>query len=254
MTRTAGTIQDGELWLRCPFCGDSDLHPGKAHLSLNLATNLYHCHRCGKGGKLSKKEREDWGIEPTFLVPSLPHHNAPALLDILPGPGSTRPSLLPRYHLSVAEGLVDVFQMTTLRGQLRGYHLRPTWERRSFRSQGQTGFGVPTNLKVPIRLVEGPYDVLTLQDVCTFGFPKTYHLKALKSIRIILCPDGDVWQDPEKTRTYFSPFLEMETLLSILAIEYIPGGRDPDEVPVHQRIRYEVPPRQLRAVLRRIRS
>jgi len=103
-------------------------------------------------------------------------------------------------------------------------------------------------------LVEGPYDVTTHNDVCTFGFPKAYHLKALHSARLILCPDGDIWQDVEKFRAYFNPFLEREAALSILAIEYIPDGRDPDEVPVSSRLRYEVPPRKLRATLRRICS
>ena len=56
MTQKAGTYVDGELWLRCPYCGDSDRNRWKAHFSIN-GEGLYHCLRCKASGKLPTRER-----------------------------------------------------------------------------------------------------------------------------------------------------------------------------------------------------
>src|SRR6185369_6862850 len=49
----AGTVTSNNLALRCPFCGDSETSPNRAHFSVNLTSGLFHCFRCQASGKLT---------------------------------------------------------------------------------------------------------------------------------------------------------------------------------------------------------
>lgn len=39
-----------EVIFRCPFCGDSEKHPEKGHLSINGVSGQFRCHRCLEEG------------------------------------------------------------------------------------------------------------------------------------------------------------------------------------------------------------
>jgi hypothetical protein len=42
------------IFIRCPYCGDSQKHPDKMHLNIALDKGLFYCFRCSTGGRLSR--------------------------------------------------------------------------------------------------------------------------------------------------------------------------------------------------------
>jgi hypothetical protein len=90
----------------------------------------------------------------------------------------------------------------------------------------------------PIRLVEGPYDVISDRDVAVFGFLSRRDLEMLQGHCVILCPDGDVWQD-QALATKISRLLEWAfnspKAPHVVGLEYLKEGKDPDEVPIADR-------------------
>ncbi len=244
-----GVLKDNEYWMRCPFCGDSQKSHDKVHFSFSVITGLFHCYRCQVSGKFSRKQREtllSGDIAHVFessdtaeLDQRDPANDLSILLSfLLPGPGSSRFSALRRYHVATDQGPVDAFEVRDQMGNLLGIHLRPSWIK-SFRTIGHRGLGYPgTRNLLPepfVRLVEGPYDVVTPNDVCTFGFPNVRQLKLIKSYPVILCPDGDVWTLRERFNTYFKGFDYRIPICTTLAIEVLSGDKDPDEVAVVDR-------------------
>lgn len=255
MPNNHGDFDGEELWLRCPVCGDSDNHPDRAHYSVNIFTRQYYCFRCSGSGKVPYDEIG-------YLVSGLDLKsgtsksyrglNSRASVDvsivseiaanIKPGPAVSRYSALERYtSVSKTERGqdADVFPVYSLMGEglVIGYHFRyKTGSSIGSKALtfGKRFLGIPKELKLkselPIRIVEGPYDVLDpYQDICTFGFPNASQVNQLKGKRLILCPDGDVWEDWRKLRQFMKLFTRSGFLIDF--IERIPDGGDPDEVP-----------------------
>lgn len=239
----AGTYHDGELWLRCPFCGDSETHRNKAHFSVNNS-GVFHCFRCNKSGRLPMKEllrlynqysvmdvalKEDYDLNPMKF--------REVFEMLLPGPASSRYSALDRYKL----GAKDVFLSRRPDGELIGLALV---ERKNRRVIGHRAFGfvqemIHSSPEDPIRLVEGPYDVIGKRDVCVFGSISVKHLRKLKGQVVILCPDGDIWHDDAK-RFSFLRCLKPQYYggfgASVAGVEVLPNHRDPAEVPYAERM------------------
>jgi hypothetical protein len=130
----------------------------------------------------------------------------------------------------------DAFSMRDIRdaGQV-GLHLRRPNSSFNF---GERGFGwvgerAPTSSpQRPLRIVEGPYDVLEVNDVCVFGSITDQTLLDLRTHFLILTPDGDVWLDKKKRFKFLKLLVDPRILISdaIMGIEYLPDGLDPDEV------------------------
>lgn len=240
------TDKDGETWYRCPFCGDSP-NSQKMHFSVN-PQGLYHCFRCGVGGRLTSKEylalvstgsnTGTQGNEP--LRANTGSYTVDDTLDeLLPGAATRRFSSLDRYHL---EPNWDAFLSRNTQGSTVGLVLIsvPTpGEKRVRKVLGQRCLGWRGDVLLsspaqPLRVVEGPYDCLDDRHVCLFGLPDPHNLRFLLGHYVILCPDGDVWGDAGMLRNlvnliwpkYHRPGPE------ILGVEKLPDGLDPDQVPV----------------------
>lgn len=257
---------DGELWIRCVFCGDSTTHPNRCHFSVNLRTGLYYCYRCHSKGKLTVVQllslitqmgiqqvfgEEDQGIVKSSSEQPVLEEELP---ELIPGAAISRYSRLERFHLrrwpqGKGRGgpgiLYDAFQIRDpLDDSVTGIYLRRASSKKESRIIGGSGFGwvgdsFPLSFQhLPLRLVEGPYDVIYYCDVCTFGMV-TQGLRDLRGHSIVLCPDGDVWQEP----SLFIPFMkQLDQLLwstkmmpYLVGIEVLPDGKDPDEVPAGER-------------------
>lgn len=240
-----------EYWLRCFFCGDSTRDKSKAHFSINLTTGLYHCHRCGEGGRYSPYHiARLTGVVLTTLGP--PDQTMPkkevdismAAEMLLDGPGSTRHSALARYHITTrTHDLVDAFMSRSPAGIVRGVHLRrPGWSR----NVGERRLGFPGNSlwwspSTPRRIVEGPYDVLADNDICTFGMPTVRQLSQLSAHSLIFCPDGDVWPNEALLGRYLATITHWP--LKVVGFEILEKDQDPDDVPVRKRwlVRVDTP-------------
>lgn len=239
MTARVGTFTSGELWLRCWFCGDSTKNPNKAHLSVN-GEGLYHCMRCGVGGRLSKGEfialishyGKDWGV--VEITEKQKRNWREVYKDLIPGPASTRVTKLRRHHLLTSRGFYDVFFSRRRTGKVIGLvvvNIATHYKK----MMGKRGFGfVGEEIPSKIRLVEGPYDVQYPKDVCTFGIPSSIQLAKLKGKTAILCPDGDIWEDiallSQLKRT-----MRRARFLLLAGVEKLPSDKDPDEVPKEER-------------------
>lgn len=249
MTGKDGELAGGAiLWVRCTVCGDSRTHPEKAHRRVDLLTGESHCFRCGDSQIITREQLDpilrgevlraigapraaagSRGVSKEELLVSLPKL-------LIPGPASPRKSLLTRAHLSLEGfGLVEVFEMRKLSREVVGYGLRAVREK-VFSTIGRRGLGFSDSLNPgeSIRLVEGPYDVVTHQDVCTFGFPSRFQLSMLAPAQLIFCPDGDVWEDQEKKEAYLRQVRKYRG--PIVGFEVLPPGKDPDEVPIKERL------------------
>jgi len=231
VTGRAGFIREDELWVRCPFCGDSQNDPDKAHFSIN-ADGLYYCLKCHTGGRLGHKEF--LAVAPLFGREQIEVTEATPLPDLIPGSGNLRPSRLHRFHLSSGE---DAFQMRDQLGNVIG--IASVGDHR--RIYGKRGLGyrnyLVSSVSHPLIIVEGPYDVLYDDEVCMFGLPSPASLQMLKGQFIILCPDGDLWIEPAKTKILVSivrRIIKMKDPI-LLGVQVIPGGLDPDEHPRSQR-------------------
>ena len=242
---------NSELWLRCIFCGDSRYHLQKTHLSINLRTGLYHCYRCQAGGKLKPSQLFTLlmkvGIQ--HLFGEVEENNwsnyQPEIPPLKEGAAWTRPSVLERFHYRDRERqLWDAFEIRDpIDEQVCGVYLRSTREKKS-RICGGGGFGwvgetLPlSNPQQPLRIVEGPYDVLDSQTICTFGLV-TAGLKDLRGQFIVLTPDGDVWQEADLFKQFLRKVYQLIRRSPrgpyLLGIEVIPDGLDPDECPPTKR-------------------
>lgn len=229
--------RSNKLYMRCPHCGDSaDEEHG--HLIVYIKTGYFTCLRCQVEGQLNfadqlglySQYQRSSRKRPGFISADSPSH--PQVVPEL-GPAEwQRPSLVTR-RFNI-EGQYDVFETRDLfHGKVWGYHVRDSQLKQS-RNLGSRAFGfhgeVP-KLGSLIRLVEGPYDVVYPNDVCTYGLlPSEQQLRQLRYFRVILCPDGDVWTStPKQLRTYLSRFRG----LFIEHVERLSG--DPDEIPISQR-------------------
>lgn len=227
-----------EQLLRCHICGDSRKNEAKGHLSLNLVSGLYYCYRCGSGGVYSSTDifellmAEDGGMP---LEDKSPPKKVPLLVPTIV---SRRYSnISPRY--SAVFPSADVFPSRDVDGNILGWHGRfvgasrlkaYTWGKRMF---GYSGASLlPASL---LRVVEGPYDVLSDEDVCVYGTPTKAHAEALRGLELVLCPDSDVWEEDVKLYRWLIPFEEC----LVKCVERLPYG-DPEDVPEEgrQRVNY----------------
>lgn len=249
--KPSGTVDRGELWVACENC-DEDARPGKkVHKGVRLSDGVYHCFKCGDSGRYSLTEFLNLyseyieGDEVSFTRDVAPPKNEVYPSHLVSLAGSSRPSALPRYQWVDSDVNVwDAF-MRYLPGvsDPTGVHLRRKGQKpRSF----GTGYSWPTaplltsSQEEPLRLVEGPYDVVGSNDLCVYGTFGVGVMKSLLSHFIVLCPDGDIWQKSQ-LRYHFSrtvawllaPGRKLKPYL--LGMEYLSGGRDPDEVPIDER-------------------
>ena len=245
MTGIVGQLAGREIWLRCPFCGDSQNDPMKAHFSVNMVKFVYYCFRCNASGILTAKQAFQLTSQLTGegyidLTDTEDDQEWPTLT---PGAGLSRFSAIDRYHYTDHNThLWDAFQMRNPKDNvISGIHMRSGKHRLSFGDKG-LGWAGPGCLisspEKPIRIVEGPYDVLTYQEACVFGLISAKVLDDLAGHFIILCPDGDVWKDEKLLGVTLRTIerLVSNTKLYLLGIEYIPDGLDPDQVPPNDRL------------------
>lgn len=245
MART-GTREGEELWVRCPFCGDSERHPNKAHFSVNLRRGVYHCLRCKASGKLTPKQLLNLGVyddELYLSVTTADHEEDVEFPVLVPGPASHRITRLARNRLLDSEGDWDAFPMydPVVLDQI-GLHLR-----RGQRSQtiGDVGYSWPnapealvSSAENPLRFVEGIWDVMYDQDIVVFGIIHKKILSDFYGHYVILCPDGDVWEKPDLFKAFHKTLkwgMTNRRSAFITGVEFLPHGKDPDEVPVEDR-------------------
>jgi len=242
VTGRIGQIEGQELWLRCPFCGDSDNDPTKCHLSINLSKWLYHCYRCGAGGRLSTKEMLDIletasvHLNFDFIDILEDQEGGEQLPDLIPGAGSNRPSLLSRFHIKREGSSWDGFRMRDISsGDLIGVHTRVQGLKANIGSAGVDWVG--NSLPVsgpsdPLILVEGPYDVVDPRCVSVFGIISVGKIALFKGHFVSLCPDGDVWQKRDLLRNFVATLDRIEHSPRspvVMGVYYLPDGLDPDE-------------------------
>lgn len=250
--KTAGTIENNELWLRCPFCGDSKSSPEKSHFAINLRKYVYHCYRCNEGGKLTAKQLLSIlsSVGETFwAISSVPfterdRQDEAAWPELIPGPGNRRKSELARYHvIDEKDRTWDAFIIREPRDNtVCGLHLRWKNHRLGFGDRGYSwpgDEGLISSPRSPIRIVEGPYDVVTQFDASGMGVISRGSLRPLKGHFVILCPDGDIWTQNDLLfaflKTMRAVLLDTNHYPYVVGLEYLPAARDPDEVPVEQR-------------------
>lgn len=244
MTGRPGVLKEDELWFRCPHCGDSKRHINKAHFSVNVKSGLFSCLRCGIAGKLSTREF----MEMLSMIgsASIEEEQSDTLPVLQPGAGSPRPSKLDRGHLDLlSKGEIthfDGFEMKDPRTEdVIGIHLRhPTFSRNiGEKGYGWVGDSFPESTpSEPLRLVEGPYDVLEERDLCTFGLLRRQLLYTLQWSYLILCPDGDVWEEHSLLYPLLGILYESlhgHRVATVIGVEIIPDRKDPDEVPPEMR-------------------
>lgn len=240
MTKEAGTLVGMEFWMRCPYCGDSSKNRVKAHFSVNLSTGAYHCHRCKASGGYSKKEIFEVTGQSYLMMPqrvdktTIEEEDLDELAELaVRGPGIPRASRLSRWHFTSSSGRVfDLFWCRHPNGKVVGAYFRSSERKWSYvaghRMLGFVGPKMISNQNY-LRIVEGPYDVMYPEDVCTFGFPSKNQIQALAGFPLVLCPDGDVWEDPKLLYRYLLRFFKYQHIL-VLGAELIADGLDPDEV------------------------
>lgn len=231
---------------RCPYCGDSQKNASKTHMVIYLNSGNFHCYRCNTHGYLTLTELLSLTLN--NVIP-LAHGKRELVLGELPkdltliqgmGPLNRYSAVQARYalHRDTLKGPIEIFESRDRKGAVTGYQLRASWDK-ICRSMGILTLGYsPANLLNVdyIRLVEGPYDVLDVNDACCWGMPRLTNLEQLKYIPLVLCPDGDIWTEKKKALRWFKPFLTSGQYL-IEYVEVLPFDKDPDEVPINERTR-----------------
>lgn len=245
MSGTHGQIKGSELWLRCPHCGDSQSNPNKAHYSINLRTGLSYCYRCNEGRRLSGIQvltlLDDYDLDPDSIdsfAQDLEELEPMELPVLEPGPASSRFSALTRGHLKTQAGKWDAFEMRATDGEVLGIHMRRPHEMMNLGDSGigYVGEQLPhSTQESPLRVVEGPYDVLESMDVCMFGGLSPKKLKKLSCHFVLLCPDGDVWNKPTLRYGVIRAIEQLSGEIYFTGVEVIPDDLDPDECPVEER-------------------
>lgn len=244
MTGRIDSIDQGELWIRCPYCGDSSSDPEKCHFSINLEKWLYHCHRCNAGGKLSTREMVNLITSRHLDIsifsgpPRRIDQSEQTLPELIPGAGSPRKSLLERYHLTLNEHVWDSFYLYEPKDSSEGpvgVHIRNGSRKFTIGKRGWAwpGQALLSSTDDPLLLVEGPYDVISSRMVSKFGLITYKSLKDLVGHVVILVPDGDTW-DPRLRLAKQTVELLRDSLYSrpdypvILGLYKLPENLDPD--------------------------
>lgn len=239
MTGRVG-IDGQRLWIRCPECGDSQNDPNKAHCNIDLRRFIYHCYRCGAGGKLSGKEIlklvDEWDLDLETIIDESDQTRSSIddFPPLLPGAGSSRKSALDRYHLNYGEKNYDAFYLREPRDNVVcGIHLRSGKMKISLGDLGYAwpgGDPITSSQEDPIYLVEGPYDVLTNRFVGVMGLLSSTRIRPLVGHSIVLFPDSDVWTHQTLLSRTLSTIksLMLSRRIFLLGMVIIPDG-DPDD-------------------------
>jgi len=244
--------QKMKIKFRCPVCGDG--RPQSAHAVTDDMITA-HCFRCGSNFLIAEypdvyaKLLSDASIGPRMGQNSEDYKfSAQNLrefwdsLEVIQRTEKTRFSALQKRRF----GEYEVFPMYDSNLHFCGIHFRGIAKRdgvlqkvsKSFGSRG-LGFVDPD---VPyrssfLRLVEGPYDALSDQDVVLYGLPWGTAARYPFPQHIILCPDGD-FSENKIVQTAWVHFGNMLSRKGYrVEIELLPLGFDPDEVPPETRMR-----------------
>lgn len=239
MAVPVGEQRGNKLYTRCEECGDSTKHLDMGHLIIYLDTGYAHCTRCGHHEKLGIREFMEYAAQANMNeVRDFQPRNLELKGDytkVTNGFGlSMRFSVVERFFID-PESDTEMWESRLADGEVVGYHLRRSQIKFSKmlgkRALGFRGKMIPYG--VTVRVVEGPFDAIENIDVCCFGMPAPLQIQELSFRDIILCPDGDIWEDPRKYVSFFrAPVLEKANVLYVEKIEH---GLDPDEVPVEER-------------------
>lgn len=231
--------------MRCPACGDSK-NTRHGHLLLNLMSGLFNCQRCGYHGIYPTGKLLDLlaeldldGLSPeAFFSRTDPKWREIVIPEELhEGAGLPRNSKLQRYHKYLSGKLFDAFVMRYPQGSPSGVYLRSK-EKFSFiygeKSLGYVGTGtLLSDYHNPLRIVEGPYDVVDDRDVCIFGaITKNQVDRYFMGHSIILAPDGDIWSNQNFRLAYnIYRILRYSSLsgIEIVGLDLFTEGMDPDE-------------------------
>lgn len=222
-----------KLYQRCDSCGDTPKDPDRGHLILYLDSGSIHCSRCGYHAFATLGEMMGiWGVNKPQDTKSRVVNNDPTGELIPPGSVGLSGRISYVEDRWVATG-AEIFAMRNPSGETQGYHLRSLLgkdsQTRGVRAFGYYGERMPTLAETDsfLRIVEGPYDVVYPNDVCTFGLPDKAQLQQLNWRNLVICPDGDVFRQPKLLRGWFRNLVRSQ--LMIEGVEIIPNGMDPDE-------------------------
>lgn len=201
--------------IKCPYCfGQTNNERKTLYI---YSTDTYWCARCKAYGLISDLEPSQLqGI--TIKSPV----QADTKLYTYNDTGSRFSVCKHRY----SDSIVDTFQIKLPDGSLVGHYHR--YHGKQSKIEGVKGFCYREkflDLNQTYRLVEGVYDCIYPNDVAVLGYPTIYQAKALKWYRLILCPDGDVWNDVDNLKKWLDPFCYFKNCV----VEYIPNSLDPDE-------------------------
>lgn len=230
-----GTVDSrGRIWLLCPRCDDE-----KGHMVFNPDTWTLHCFRCGHT-ETAPLDFAVYALDQRRVARSSePLVLQDLLKQLLPGPGSSRSSALPRHHRSTDAGIEDAFISRLPSGKITGVYLRrPDGSSRFLgeRTLGYSGETLWAGGVRTLRVVEGPYDVLDQDTLCLWGLPTASQTRTLSGFSVILTPDGDVWPRPDLLDRWLRPWFR-NPYIHVEGIEVLPDELDPDDLPVEARRR-----------------
>lgn len=225
MTYRENTQHRNYLFVRCPFCRDSQKRDYVGHLSINIQSGSYYCFRCYISGKLSPQEHLELlnsyqaNIELSMVdMDELPTLSGNQLFD-------SRPTVLDHSY----EPPFRVYQMRLPNGHVTGYYYRHT-EYKYSTIKGHLGYGFFGDAieHSSIRVVEGPYDAVYENDVCLFGSLSGIKFKHLYPYEITLAPDGDILADRYRRANFrYTVKSLLKKGYSIVRIEEYPQDIDP---------------------------
>ena len=202
MSYRTNTIHNGNLYLRCPYCGDSANRDYVAHYNIHLATGRYHCYRCGASGIVTASEYLELTSGLDLAVPS-------NLIDLatytgIPITDDDRYTLLPSRY----DGTTRVWDMRLPSGKVVGYHTREYPKRIENVGTRALGYvGSSLSLTSTLRVVEGVYDVVLPSSVCLYGKITKHSLGMLRHYSLCLCPDNDCIYQIAELRNLYSTVL-----------------------------------------------
>lgn len=202
----------------CPNCGRQ---------KMDITGHLYYCYRCGEGGHL--------GLDRLEFYSDVPKPNPLSIEPVIIGRGSwtKRLTLLDVYTAFYANEYWDLFYTNTNRKVLR----RISETNKSIILGKNVGVSYPNLSKPnlsspekPLIIVEGAYDVLDPQCICTHGTITYNKLSYLFGQYIVIQPDGDVWEDETKIHHLYRDILRLSQSNMVLGFNYIPNGLDIDQI------------------------
>lgn len=216
--------------IKCPFCEGSTNNNRKTLYI--YSTDTYWCARCKAYGLVTE-------LSPELLQGLTPSvKTQPPIKQYEYNNTGNRFSVC-RNRFS--DKLQDVFQIKLSDGSLVGHYYRK--DNKQSTIEGVKAFCYRESflqLGSTYRLVEGVYDCIYPNDVAVLGYPTEYQAKQLKWVAklggLVLCPDGDVWKSKESLKKWLTPFWYFRNTV----LEYIAGGKDPDECPLEQRKQVEL--------------